>query len=101
MPILFVGIPLFAVVVLNILSWKSRVSALWAVLAVSLVQLGLAGVDIYSCLTGGGPVESSFFGNFTIDLFSASVLAIIGLICTVAFIVAHKTVDSCRFSFGN
>lgn len=101
MPILFIGIPLLAVVVLNIQSWSSRRSALWAVMAVAPVQLCMALYAAYTCLATGQPMTSTFFGTFSVDLFSAVVLAIIGLIAGVTVTVAQSSIKSSRFSFGN
>ncbi len=101
MPILFIGIPLLAVVVLNIPSWGDRRSALWAVMAAAPIQVALAAWDAYCCLRTGMPVQSSFFGDFSVDLFSAVVLCIIGLISGVTVIVAHSNIQKSRFSFGN
>ncbi len=101
MPFLFIGIPLLAVVILNILSWSNRWSALWAVVVAAAAQLVLGGLDVYQCLAGQGPIQSTFLGQFSVDLFSAVVLCIIGLITFITVIVAHTTIKSSRFSFGN
>jgi len=100
-PFLFIGIPLLAVATLNILSWKDRRSALWTVLAVVPILLALALWDVYRCLTISGPVQSTFFGNFSVDLFSAVVLCTISLVTGVTAVVAYNMVHSNRFIFGN
>lgn len=101
MPFLFIGIPLLVVVILNILSWSNRWSALWAVMLAAIAQLLLGSWDLYQVLTEGGPITSTFFGLFSVDLLSAVVLWVIGLIVGITVIVAHSTVKSSRFSFGN
>lgn len=101
MPVLLIGIPLLAVVVLNIPSWGDRRSALWAVMLTAPIQVVLAAWMAYQCLRTGGEVQSTFFGNFSVDLFSAVVLVVIGMISGFSAIVAHSTVGHSRFSFGN
>ena len=101
MPVLFIMIPLLAVVILNIPSWGDRRSALWAVMAVAPVQCVLAAWDIYRCLAHGGAVQSAFFGKFSVDLFSGVVLLVIGLIAGITVAVAQDTIRASRFSFGN
>lgn len=101
MPIVFIGIPLLAVVILNIRSWKNPRAALWAVMAASVVQVFHALYVLYLCQIGRGPVVSHFFGTFSVDSFSAVVLFIIGMICAATVIVARESVKESRFSFGN
>ncbi len=101
MPFLFIGIPLLAVAVLNLYTWRDRKSALWAAMATALFQIALSAVDLYRCLHTGAPVTSTFLGTFTVDLFSAVVLLVIGLIACVTILVAGRTVTASRFSFGS
>ncbi len=101
MPFLLIGIPLGVVIVLNLLTWKNLRAALWGALAAALAQCALAGWGVYRCFATGKPVESTFFGHFTVDLFSAVVLFIIGLIGFVTVIVASGTIQDSRFSFGS
>jgi len=101
MPVLFIGIPLLAMVALNIPHWGDRRFALRAVVAVSAAQFALAAWDAYRCLAYGGTVQSAFFGIFTVDLFSAVVLGIIGLITGLAGVMSLSVVSANRFSFGN
>ncbi len=101
MPILFIGIPLLAVIILNIQSWSNKRSAFYAVVAAALFQFVLATVDLIRLLNETGPITSDFFGHFSIDLFSAVVLMIIGMITVITDIVARSTVKHSRFSFGN
>ena len=101
MPFLFIGIPLLAVAVLNLYTWRDRKSALWAAMATALFQIALSAVDLYRCLHTGAPVTSTVLGTFTVDLFSAVVLLVIGLIACVTILVAGRTVTASRFSFGS
>lgn len=101
MPFLFLGIPLAAVVILNILTWNSRRSALWVAASIALVQVGLGVWDLVRTIQTNAPVVSTFFGTFSVDTFSAIVLTIIGFIGFVTAIVATNTIHSSRFSFGS
>ncbi len=101
MPILFIGIPLLAVVILNIQSWSNKRSAFYAVVAAAVFQFVLAGIDLIRLLNDPSPITSDFFGHFSVDLFSSVVLLIIGMITVITDIVARSTVHSSRFSFGN
>ncbi len=100
MPILFLGIPLLAVVTLNLFTWANRKSAFFAAMAASICQLFLAGYDMVRCFLSGGEMTSTFFGTFSVDLFSAVVLFLIGLICCVTLLVAGDLIHSHRFTFG-
>ena len=102
MPLLFIGIPLIAVVVLNAFySWPDRRIALWAGMAAAPIQLALAIADTVYCLQSGGKLTSQYIAGFSVDLFSAVVLMVIGLISFISLLVAKNTVKEGRFSFGN
>lgn len=100
-PFLFIGIPLAAVVILNVLNWNSRWSALWVALSVALVQTGLGAWDLFQTIATGEPVVSTFFGTFSVDTFAAIVLTIIGLIAAITALVATSTIHDSRFAFGS
>lgn len=100
MPILFLGIPLLAVVVLNLYTWIDRRSAFFAALIASLCQLVLAAYAVVRCFTTGEAMTSTFFGTVTVDLLSAVVLFMIAMICCVTLLVAEELVKSHRFTFG-
>lgn len=100
MPILFLGIPLLAVVTLNLFTWANRKSAFLAAMAASVCQLGLAAYDMVRCFLTGEEMTSTFFGTFSVDLFTAVVLFLIALICCVTLLVAGELVKSHRFTFG-
>ncbi len=101
MPFLFIGIPLAAVIILNILTWSNRWSALWVTLLAAALQLGLGIYDLALCLKGDVKVASTFFGQFSVDLFSAVVLCLIGLIVCVTVALAGSSLKSSRFTFGS
>ncbi len=102
MPLLFIGIPLLTVVVLNVLyTWIDRKAILWVGMAVAASQLVLGILDVARCLETGAALKSTFFAPFTVDRFSAVVLGIIGLIACITLIVARDTVKSGRFNFGS
>ncbi len=102
MPLLFIAIPLAAIVVLNIFyTMIDRRAAMWAGMGVGLFQLVYACIDISRCINTGAAIRSDFFASFTVDLFSAVVLVIIGLISFITLIVAGATVHTSRFNFGS
>lgn len=102
MPLLFIGIPLLAVIVINVgpRKWISKQHAFYAVLAVALAQMALAayvGVTV-----GAGDVSNMrFLEKLSIDLTSAVVLFTIGLVALVALLVSTATLKDSRFSFFN
>ena len=101
MPFLFIGIPLAAVVILNILTWNSRWSALWVAASVALIQVALGAWDLMKTIQTNAPVVSTFFGTFSVDAFGAIVLTIIGFIAGITALVATSTIHASRFSFGS
>ncbi len=102
MPLLFIAIPLAAIVVLNVFyTMIDRRAAMWAGMGVGLFQLVYAGIDVARCINTGAAIRSDFFASFTVDLFSAVVLVIIGLISFITLIVAGATVHTSRFNFGS
>ncbi len=101
MPLLFIAIPLLAVVVLNIYTWNDRRAAMWAGMTAAVFQLTLAGVDVARCVSSGAALRSEFFGTFSVDLFSAVVLFIIGFIAFITLMVAGSTIKTSRFNFGS
>jgi len=101
MPFLFIGVPLAVVMILNIFKWKNYRTAFWVALGIALFQIGLAGFDLYYCLSDQTVIQSAFFGKLSVDLFSAVVLLIIGFIGFITVIVAMNTVKASRFSFGS
>jgi len=100
-PFLFIGIPLAAVVILNALNWKNRLSTLWVALSVAVVQVALGAWDLWQTIQTNTPVVSTFFGTFSVDSFGAIVLTIIGFIVCITALVATSTIHASRFSFGS
>ena len=80
MPLLFIGIPLLAVIFVNIgpRQWISKMHAFYTALVVATVQMALA---VYVGLAvGAGSISSvRFMERLSIDLFSAVTLFTIGL----------------------
>lgn len=101
MPVLYIGIPLIAVIVLNLQSWGNKRSVFYAVIGAAALQTLMAGIDILRLLNTPTPIASDFFGHFEVDLFAAVVLFIIGMITAITDVVARATVEHSRFSFGN
>lgn len=101
MPFLFIGVPLAVVMILNIFKWKNYKTAFWVALGVSIFQMVLSFFALYRCLFDRVIIRSVFFGNLSIDLFSAVVLLLIGFIGSIAVIVAMNTIKSSRFCFGS
>ena len=101
-PLLFAGMPLLAVVILNIPSWgRYRAVAIWAVSLIAPLQFALAVYAAARCLSTGAPIPAAFGIDFSVDLLSAVILAVIALVAGVASVVAHSTVKRKQFSFGN
>ena len=75
MPLYFIGIPLLAVILLNLgpRKWVSKQVAFYTGLAIAVIQMALA---IYACvLVGGGRVSNArFVEKLSIDLISGVTL---------------------------
>lgn len=101
MPLIYLAIPLVAVVILNVLfKWVSGKTALITGMAVAVIQMVLAAVDLGHALSTGS-LTSAYVTALSIDWFGAVVLLIIGLIEFVTLLVSYTTVKSSVFSFGN
>ena len=102
MPLLFLAIPLAAVVVLSLaLKLLNEKVALWAAIIIAGWQTVLAAVDIGLCLKPGSVLSSAYIGSLSIDNLSAVVLFAIGLMAFVSLIVAKSTVKESIFNFSN
>lgn len=100
MPLLFIAIPLLAVMLLNMLyKWASRKTIFFVALAVALVQIGIAAADVFACLNRSGSVTSTYLAPFSVDLLSAVVLFSIGLIAVVTIIVANVMIKRDLLNF--
>jgi len=101
-PLLFIGIPLLAVIFINIgpRQWISKMHAFYTVLVVATVQMALA---VYVGITvGAGSISSvRFMERLSIDLFSAVTLFTIGLVSLVSLLISRETLSHNRFSFFN
>ncbi len=102
MPLLFIGIPLLAVIFVNIgpRHWISKQHAFYTVFVTAVAQMALA---VYAGITvGAGSVSSvRFMEKLSIDLMSAVVLFTIGLIALGSLLVSRDTLNESRFSFFN
>jgi multicomponent Na+:H+ antiporter subunit D len=74
--------------------------ALKACMAVAVAQMAISGTAVAATL-GGSKLISAEINLISIDLFSAVVLFIIGMILLVTSIVAHATLKAEHFNFGN
>jgi proton-translocating NADH-quinone oxidoreductase chain N len=101
-PLLFIGIPLLAVIFVNIgpRHWISKQHAFYTVFVTAVAQMALA---VYAGITVGvGSVSSvRFMEKLSIDLMSAVVLFTIGLIALGSLLVSRDTLNESRFSFFN
>ncbi|NLG25877.1 MAG: hypothetical protein GX558_11005, partial [Clostridiales bacterium] len=101
MPIYLLAIPFAAVVALNVLyRMVSGRAALKVCVAVGIVQMALAGAAIGRTLRGGS-LTAPLVGLISIDVFSAVVLFVIGMILLVTALVALSTLHGEEFNFGN
>ncbi|HMM33103.1 MAG TPA: hypothetical protein PKB13_15145, partial [Clostridia bacterium] len=102
MSLLFVAIPLFAVVALNLLYKLLKAKdALYVAMLVALAQLGLAVYDLVLCVNTGTSIFSAYITGFRVDWIAASVLAIIGLILFVTALLTKEVVKQSVFQFAN
>jgi multicomponent Na+:H+ antiporter subunit D len=100
--LLFVAIPLFAVVALNLLYKLLKAKdALYVAMLVALAQLGLAVYDLVLCVNTGTSIFSAYITGFRVDWIAASVLAIIGLILFVTALLTKEVVKKNVFQFAN
>jgi len=101
-PLLFLAIPLAAVVVLSLaLKLLNEKVALWVAIIIAGWQTVMAAVDIGLCLKSGSDIHSTYLGLLSIDNLSAVVLFAIGLMAFVSLIVAKSTVKESIFNFAN
>ncbi|MDP4108836.1 MAG: proton-conducting transporter membrane subunit [Bacillota bacterium] len=102
MPLLFIGVPLAAVLALNLAyKWINEKLALYTAAAVSLFQIGVSAVCIDLSLRGGTIYSLRFIEKLSIDTVSAVVLFTIGLTVFVSLIVSNATLKSGTFNFIN
>ncbi len=102
MPLLFIGIPLLAVIVINIgpRHWISKQHAFYTALIAAVAQMALAAY--VGVLAGAGSVSNiRFMERLSVDLMSAVTLFTIGLIALVSLLVSRESLTQSRFSFFN
>lgn len=102
MPLLFIGIPLLAVIVINIgpRHWISKQHAFYTALIAAVAQMALAAY--VGVLAGAGSVSNiRFMERLSVDLMSAVVLFAVGLVALVSLLVSRGTLNESRFSFFN
>ncbi len=102
MPLLFLAIPLAAVVVLNIVYyWIKGKSAVWCGIVIAAVQTLLSGYVLVECLRSGAVFSDTRIGLLEIDALSALVLCTIGLIGLVALLITNSTIHKQKHNFAN
>ena len=102
MPLVFIGIPLLAVILINIAprQWISKQHAFYAVLVAATAQMALA-VYLGIAVGAGSVATLRFMEKLSLDLFSAVTLFTVGLIAVVSLLVSRETLNQSRFSFFN
>lgn len=102
MPLLFLAIPLAAVVVLNIVyHWIKGKFAVWCAAVVAAVQTLLSGYALMECLKNGTVWTDTRIGLLEIDTLSAMVLLTVGLIGFVALLISNATIHKQKHNFSN
>lgn len=102
MPLVFIGIPLLAVILLNLgpRHWISKQVAFYTALVVAVLQMAFA-VYVGITVRGGIITNIRFIEKLSIDLFSAVALFTIGLIALVSLLVSKDSLNNSKFSFFN
>lgn len=102
MSLLFVAIPLFAVVALNLLYRVLRGrDALYTAMLVALAQAGFAVNYLILGVKTGARVESALIKGFSVDWIAAAALAVIGIILLVTAILGREVRESGKFRLAN
>ncbi len=102
MPLLFLAIPLAAVVVLNIVyNWIKGKFAVWCAAVVAAAQTLLSGYALMECLKNGTVLTDTRIGLLEIDTLSAMVLLTVGLIGFVALLISNATIHKQKHNFAN
>lgn len=102
MPLVFIGIPLLAVILLNLgpRHWISKQAAFYTALVVSILQMAFA-VYVGVTVRDGSIFNIRFIEKLSIDLFSSVALFTIGLIALVSLLVSKNSLNNSKFSFFN
>lgn len=102
MPLLFLAIPLIAVVVLNVLyRLVNGRLALWCAAAVAALQTGLGAYALGVCLKTGTAYSDTRIGLLSVDTLSAAALLTIGLVSLVSLLVAFSAEKEQKHNFAN
>ncbi|MDP2891521.1 MAG: proton-conducting transporter membrane subunit [Bacillota bacterium] len=103
MPALFLLIPLLGVIIINLPGRKiGNRMAVWAALAVAIIQIGMAVTSGSMVWQGLAQVVSLPFGaSLQIDLFTAVVLATTGLIAAMSLILDKNAENPRSLYFGS
>ena len=102
MPLLFLAIPLAAVVVLNILYyWMKGKLAVWCAAVVAAAQTLLSAYALIECLKTGAVFTDIRIGQLEIDTLSAMVLLTIGLIGFVSLLITNASIKKQQHNFAN
>ncbi|HWS30571.1 MAG TPA: proton-conducting transporter membrane subunit [Clostridia bacterium] len=102
MSLLFVVIPLFMVVALNLLyKLLTGRDALYAAMLAALAQVGLSVYCLVQCVRAGASIDSFYITGFKVDWIAATVLCIIGLIIFVTAVLTKEVVKKSVFQFAN
>ncbi len=102
MPLLFLAIPLAAVVVLNIVYyWIKGRHAVWCAAVVAAAQTLLAGYALIECLKTGAAFSDTRIGLLEIDSLTAMVLCTVGLIGFVSLLITNSAILKQQHNFAN
>ena len=102
MPLLFLAIPLAAVVVLNIVYyWIKGKVAVWCAAVMAAAQTLLSVYTLVECLKSGTVFSDTRIGLLEIDALSAMVLCTIGLIGFVALLITNSAIPKQQHNFAN
>ena len=102
MPLLFLAIPLAAVVVLNILYyWMKGKLAVWCAAVVAAAQTLLSAYTLIECLKTGAVFTDTRIGQLEIDTLSAMVLLTVGLIGFVSLLITNASIKKQQHNFAN
>ncbi len=102
MPLLFLAIPLAAVVVLNIVYyWIKGKVAVWCAAVMAAAQTLLSVYTLVECLKSGTVFSDTRIGLLEIDALSALVLLTVGLIGFVALLITNSAIPKQQHNFAN
>ena len=102
MPLVLIGIPLLAVLLLNLgpRDWITKKAAFITAVIICVLQIVLS-VVIGINVKDGSIRSTRFIENLSIDFFSAVVLLTIGLIALVSLLASRQSMNRNKFSYYN